>query len=649
MPLDKQEIRVPFGGGIDTKTDHKQVIPGKLLELKNGTFQNLKQITKREAFETPFSVDTLDSGDIIAGNAIYRRGDEILVTGQQDNAADRIGWGDGRKMFSHGPDEDEWKTIGDRDPVRLAVESVAPARTMWECPDVALADSGKYIGYAYLSQSDPGYDPGVTEYARAHVTIKEIATNTTWIDDHIFTNAPLNANNVGGVHIVGIGTKFYVWIAVPATNEIYVSVIDTTNFGAAITISLICDDLHGDMIWDVCTATHPTAGVCSVLGYKESAGGFPEVRWVNATPATEQIRIGNKIIKNAITVYEEYDRLTTSNKVLCAYQVDTNGHIEGATFDDDTIIYAGWNYSIYAADAGDVQKMTGCKDEGADDDDWPKSFLRLYIEVRGTVTRWWRSYVLMFNHEFDGTDAGQHGVLRHSRLASKAWNHESKPRVWVVHDSGGVLYEIEDPDYKYSTTMQNTFFLRSCGDNNNTIQHRVDARCLGGEAGISYKQHISAIVCPNDAEYQFAGLRQEQVIQRPKADESGQTYSPDTMDSIVNIGTTFNQYAQPSTEMGPTIQTGGGFVGCADGRFQELGFHLYPMIIEITASGGVGADVTWQYCAVYEWMDREGQRHQSAPSLPVQIDCKADDHVIIEVMTLTFGDDDKLENTRIIL
>ena len=86
MPLDKMEIRVPFGGGVDTKTDHKQVIPGKLLELKNGVFSDLRQITKRNGFLTPWSLTTVDSDTIEAGWAVYRRGRELLITAKQTNS-----------------------------------------------------------------------------------------------------------------------------------------------------------------------------------------------------------------------------------------------------------------------------------------------------------------------------------------------------------------------------------------------------------------------------------------------------------------------------------------------------------------------------------------------------------------------------------
>lgn len=47
MPLQKQVIDVPFGLGIDTQTDDKNVLPGKLVTLENGQIDKLGRVTKR--------------------------------------------------------------------------------------------------------------------------------------------------------------------------------------------------------------------------------------------------------------------------------------------------------------------------------------------------------------------------------------------------------------------------------------------------------------------------------------------------------------------------------------------------------------------------------------------------------------------------
>jgi hypothetical protein len=71
MPLTKQIVQIPFGGGLDQKTDPKQVMAGKLLELKNGQFTKQGEIRKR------FGYDTLGGATAPAGLVAFQ--DELLM------------------------------------------------------------------------------------------------------------------------------------------------------------------------------------------------------------------------------------------------------------------------------------------------------------------------------------------------------------------------------------------------------------------------------------------------------------------------------------------------------------------------------------------------------------------------------------------
>ncbi len=50
MALQKQQVALSFSGGVDTKTDDKQVLPTKLLELENGIFTKKGSIQKRNGY-----------------------------------------------------------------------------------------------------------------------------------------------------------------------------------------------------------------------------------------------------------------------------------------------------------------------------------------------------------------------------------------------------------------------------------------------------------------------------------------------------------------------------------------------------------------------------------------------------------------------
>lgn len=71
-------VALRFGQGLDTKTDRKQVIPGKLLTLENGVFLNTGAINKRYGYDV-LSV-AIDGGDAItSGAALSTFGNELLL------------------------------------------------------------------------------------------------------------------------------------------------------------------------------------------------------------------------------------------------------------------------------------------------------------------------------------------------------------------------------------------------------------------------------------------------------------------------------------------------------------------------------------------------------------------------------------------
>lgn len=663
MPLDKQEIRVPFGGGVDTKTDRKQVVPGKLLELKNGTFQETGQIKKREAFETPYSDQTVgwdahNRDTIEEGSAIYRRGQELVITARQTNIDTGLtSHEDGWYMYSRDGVTDEWKNIGTRQPLRLAVEGIAPPNAQNVIPDVAMLESATgpsvepvtspdFICYAWLELVDPA---DAADNRSARVTIKDYANDATIID-RWSSDVTLSAVDVQGVHVTGInGTPpdFYVWLAVPSTNDIYMATASTVTLSTIGNPVVKITDLNvaATPLWDTCTTYLQGHGTCSVVAYQDdSVPPDIYVRWFDETGTEVDQAFINDDPKGAITVFSELDDRTGDAKVVVVWQSAADNKIYGQTYSSDGVAYAG-PYLIVNVDYDDrIRNITGCNDTASDFYVANSSFYRIFYEVANdnanSAACWCdvRSAAV----EYDGTNPQAPINISNAALASKAFEYESKARVWVVHDSFGLIDAVPNPDV-YNPEIQNTYFLLSLqGDfPPDTLQFRTDARCLGARAhGQSFSPSLSAVVSPATGQHLFAGLRKDVIVE---------TINGFSLDSVVGITTDFPVTAQPSTELGPCVQTGGGYVGCADGRFQELGFHLYPecLVAAVTAIGGAAVD--WQYTVVYEWTDREGQIHRSAPAIPIDVSCNDGDHVAITCNALTFGDPGKLEDVRCVL
>jgi hypothetical protein len=92
------------------------------------------------------------------------------------------------------------------------------------------------------------------------------------------------------------------------------------------------------------------------------------------------------------------------------------------------------------------------------------------------------------------------------------------------------------------------------------------------------------------------------------------------------------------TELGPTTFFAGGQLCSYDGsQVVEHGFPLSPEGIGVKVAAGAGMDTgTHEIVAVYEWFDAQGQRHQSAPSLPgsVTADGAGNNRATVDVPTL---------------
>ncbi len=77
MPLQKQNVTVSFKGGVETKVDAKQVLPGKLLTLENGIFTSPTRIKKRNGYEG-LDTDIIGGGSISTGRALSPYRDELV-------------------------------------------------------------------------------------------------------------------------------------------------------------------------------------------------------------------------------------------------------------------------------------------------------------------------------------------------------------------------------------------------------------------------------------------------------------------------------------------------------------------------------------------------------------------------------------------
>lgn len=98
MGLQRQVVPVQLGQGLDTKTDKKHVVPGKLLVLENCVFKKRNRLDKRNGYRA-ISRKLVDGTDLPDGTALEVFNDELLHYADQN-------------LYSYSAGADRWVDKG---------------------------------------------------------------------------------------------------------------------------------------------------------------------------------------------------------------------------------------------------------------------------------------------------------------------------------------------------------------------------------------------------------------------------------------------------------------------------------------------------------------------------------------------------------
>lgn len=100
MTIQKQIVPISFAGGLDGKTDPKQVLPTKLLELQNGILTQAGAVSKRWGYRALGKTVLGTSTTIAACYGLHAFEDELLLY-------------DGLAAYSYSPARDAWISRGE--------------------------------------------------------------------------------------------------------------------------------------------------------------------------------------------------------------------------------------------------------------------------------------------------------------------------------------------------------------------------------------------------------------------------------------------------------------------------------------------------------------------------------------------------------
>lgn len=519
MALDKQNISISFSKGVDTKTDNKQVVPGKLLNLENAVLKKVGKFVKRFGYGV-----IADNAPITNGNALATFKNELIAY-------------DGNSIYSYSSSDDKLYNKGFKVAVDISTQSVARNSFEQTNPDSAYHENGISV-YAWEDSS------GGVRYS-----IFDVATNQT-----IVSNALVDAtgskpkvktieDNILIFFVDGTDLKY---VSIDADNPIVLNAATTV----ASSIVGYYDVTYFNSLMYVAYATGSTASIFTLDSALVQSG----VLSVSATPSC--LGLFSDASENLWCVYNEVNSVkyfiynsSLATQILAPTVIETG-----------TAPYV--NVTGYADGASGY----------------------VFYEVTGDIPS--NQYVRTASINISGTTPAPYDFMRSVGIYSKVFkNSNNRYFLTLTHESD----------------LQPSYFVV---DVNTKIVSKVAPALGGGLSTTGLLAEVNEVSTDNF----FMAYEYKDFVQSVGGDVTTQT----------GINSVSIKFAQPilNAEIGNQLHSSGGIVSAYDSQtINELGFNLYPELIETTyqKSGGSLVEGNYGYAVTYEWTDSQGQIHRSAP------------------------------------
>ncbi len=565
--LEKQYIEVPFGGGLDQKTDEKHIVPGKLKTLLNGDIVKGGRIQRRKGY------------DLLAATGYVRKDGSsqfpTAATAPDDGAQiapffDELVLFDGNHAWSRFDDQSKWAY---RSGARSCVTSIQRTKeeSLGVNPD--RVDTITHGGLTVVVAGDPNNN--------VWWNISDASTGLT-----VSSGTGCNATTKAFPRLAACGNNILLFYADSAGSNIYVRILDTSSvatsnagFGSEITLY-----------------TTNRAGRAFDVSSSWSLGGTDVVALVHHTTTAATARIA--LIDSNGTVIGSPAAATFTGDWPSPGSVQVTRH---STLDRLLIVWTDGTdvrYHTYVASTLAVAVVpTVLASPGA-------ATTVTIASANSTNCRVYYSYSSrVYCLEVVIATAAATATLFDRppvgyALASKAWAYDGFYYVALSYDSDaeGHYAVFRHEDYTAATQVPLNPVAR--------FAHRTS-----GELNV----HLSNAYTAGTGVYAFGGSLKTRV----RISSTGLSISHLVPAAFtIDFGNTQDTYVYETANRNLHV-TGGQLWGYDGDRTVEHGFLFAPEApTAVDSGGGTGPTGTFYYKAVYEWYDAKGQRHQSAPSLP---------------------------------
>jgi hypothetical protein len=378
MALEKQQIPLSFIGGIDTKTDDKQVIATKLLELENGVFSKRGQIRKRSGYDILLKriLGSTDAIDSATGISTFK--DELVLF-------------TGTKLYSYLEAPQSWKEKGTVSSVTIQNRSVI--RNIYQQMDPDYAYNSGLSCYVWKDSSNG-----------CRYTVIDEESGTVVSENQLLSSTAISPR------VVGVGRYFFIYYIENTTLKFKYIQISTPNLiSTSVDITTKIDP--SDKIYDT-----QKVGDRVYIAYNSNNGSTSTILFYmtsNKTVSSEVEYIGEEA-KNAISICED-----SSQNIWVSYSTGT------------AVRYFIQNYELTAEVLSPslIETISSVRNISSIESD--TNMVTFLYEVTHSPA----NYTKKSLGELDGTVTGTAVFVRSVGLASKFFEYNSEKMVTLTHQS----------------------------------------------------------------------------------------------------------------------------------------------------------------------------------------------------------------------
>jgi hypothetical protein len=602
-------LPIDLGQGVDSKTDPKLVVPGKLLRLENAVFTKAKQLAKRNGYSA-LSTVVASVGTLTAPRLCHSLNDELIVS-------------DSGRLLSWSPNQSAWVSRGEYTSVELSRSVIDQSTLNNGFTDCAILGNYALYGWStgiqtlstpapfpplvysstYGSVVDRTTGSVVSVVSGNSDTSSVLLSNKSVVNNTVVKCVTLGASalmilytNVDNTAVVGRLVQFSGSGVVEFTTETtlttdfdgYTFDVVSTSTGAA----LLYGTSTGVTVAAISTAGAVTAtaaitdaGASGPFHISNNAGNL-WAYWCNGSGQDIKYSVLSSALATILATTTAVNGTTSFDVVTNIISLTTSATTQTiyyGVFEEITIGVFG-----SLIDRTDAVPVTSAGVVGA-----ATTFAHGVAPFSRPATISSKSYAVFGYRGYAPGLGVDHPQPTAFMVRIDALADTGIPAVVGRFASGVAATQafLGTPDGVFKTNQGMIAFAPNLS--------AIDATSVLLGFGVTTQEY--------ETDYFIDG------ISPPPGGLSGSwaytfDFDGDEAYTAVNMG-----------EM--AVLSGACLHGYDGQQVNELGFHLYPELLlnGATTVGGAMATGTYSYIAIYQWTDANGNLHQSAPSLPVEI------------------------------